>query len=100
MFDADASSTIFTPSRAPKYHIASTSSCSERTFASASSVAGDDVDDAGRHVGRFENAIEIRRGERMRLRRNDDDGVAGRDRRRDERDEAEQRDARRGRRCR
>ena len=36
MFDADASSTTFTPSSRPKYHIASTSSCSASTFASAS----------------------------------------------------------------
>src|ERR1043166_3971948 len=32
MFDADASSTAFTPSRPPKYHIASTSSCSASTL--------------------------------------------------------------------
>ena len=60
MFDADASSTVRTPSRPPKYQTASTSSCSARTFDERVLVAGDDVDDAVRHVRRFENTDRSR----------------------------------------
>ena len=70
MFDADASSTAVTPSRAPEYHTASTSSCSASDFRQRIPVAGDDVDHAGGHVRRLEHAVEVGRRERIRLRRN------------------------------
>ena len=74
----------------PTHQIASTPSCSASVLASAR-LAGDDVDDAGRHVRRVEQRIEVGRAQRMPRRRNGDHGIAHRDRRQDQRDEAEQR---------
>ena len=54
-------------------------------------VAGEDVDDAAGHVARRDRLGELDRRERMRLRRDRDDGVAADERRHEARDEAEQR---------
>src|SRR5262249_24086524 len=55
-------------------------------------VAGDDVDNAGRQVGLAEDVAEEERSERGRLRGLEGDGVAARERRRDLPGEHEQRE--------
>ena len=54
-------------------------------------AAGDDVDGAGRHVGIFDDLVEVGGEQRISCRRHRDHRVAHGQRRRDQRDQAEQR---------
>ena len=87
---AEARSISPAPARSPKYQIASTASCLASSRASAALVAGDDVDDAGGHVGGVEDLIEVGRDQRLGLGREHHHRVAGRHRRAHQRDEGEE----------
>src|SRR5215472_4726983 len=62
-----------------------------QNFEEFARAAGDDVDDATREVAGLEHLIEIAGDERVGFGRNGNDGVAGRNQREDEREEAKKR---------